>query len=305
MSVVSHLIVFFAASLPADVGSAEPAALNVSVDWSRISDDLVGRCKLKGLESLLLQGLVDGGFAVVRDAGSSGIRARLAETATSVVIEADLPPFSERRTIALLPRCDSSLQLDLVFQLVEIAKSLRRQVAPDEASRWTPASPVVQVNPVKAIVPAPSREWQLAVGPDLAGLVDLLLRLHVARRLVTLGDLSIRGTLSLAIARPSGILIAEPGLATHLLWYVGDWSGLRIHIGAGGGLYAQWFWDERGNGGYVDERLEVPLEIAWQRFSLLIMPYARRVAAEHTLGGKRIFATDFMGIATLAAIAID
>src|ERR1700704_1101492 len=74
---ITILLVTMFALTPAR--ASEPARIEVSLDWSRVSDAVIKRCKLSGLESLLFQGLVDANYALVRDVGPSGIRLSIAE----------------------------------------------------------------------------------------------------------------------------------------------------------------------------------------------------------------------------------
>ena len=67
-----------AMTLAASQPSPQTEPLLAKVDWSGVGDDVIRRCKLQGLENLLLQALIENGLAVVDELTDDGLHMRIA-----------------------------------------------------------------------------------------------------------------------------------------------------------------------------------------------------------------------------------
>jgi len=59
-----------------------PARQSVALDWSAVSPELLARCHLRGLETLLLQALIERNYAIVGMAGTEDVELTLPSPTT-------------------------------------------------------------------------------------------------------------------------------------------------------------------------------------------------------------------------------
>lgn len=299
-------VIVLAASTGLSEGSETPAMrTEVSVDWAEVSDTFLLRCHLDGLETLLLQGLVDEGFAVVRNAGPSGIRVRLREEPNALVLDARGFDQHDERRIHVPEKCESSLQLDVVYHLVAAAKRVN-EARPSVQTQLVQPADAPEADPLDAPSFA-TPKWNIALGTELVASARVFAHFHVERKIVSAGRLSIAANVALAMTRVSAITITEPMLGFRALWDAQLTDAFAFRTGVGLVLSAHTFLGDNRDGSRLDGRAELPMTLVWRPYGLGVQaaPYVRRTAVEHQVRGETVFATGHVGVALLLYAELD
>jgi len=279
------------AGLPA---AAADARLEVSVDWSAVSDQLIDRCDLTGLENLLLQSIVDEGYAVAGEVGNRGIEVEMLEKGQLILVSARAAGNEEADTLAVPKRCDSTIQVELIRIVLELIAAV---------------APHVEEPPVSVVAPPeqppllPELPADLGVEVALGGVVPGSTSLLPWLRATLWGRAHERFlwgvALESAFATNDDPFVAEPALAAQARYRVLD-TDLRVDIGIEAALVGHVFArDDLDTDGHVDARFAVPIAVAIPEWSLgaVILPTVRLRSVEHRrAGGDTVFRSSRWGV---------
>jgi hypothetical protein len=287
----SVAVLILLASLPA---AAADARLEVSVDWSAVSDELIDRCELSGLENLLLQSIVDEGYAVANEVGNRGIEVEMLEKGRLILVSAHAVGNEEADTLPVPKRCDSTIQVELVRIVLELIAA----VAPHLEER-----PISVVAPPEQPPLLPDLPADLGLEVALGGVVPGSTSLLPWLRATLWGRAHKRFfwgvALESAFTANSDPFVAEPALAAQARYRVLD-NDLRIDVGVEIALVGHVFArDDLDTDGHVDARFAIAIALALPEWSLgaVILPTARLCTVEHRrAGGDTVFRSSRWGV---------
>lgn len=264
-------------------------ATPVAVDWSQVPDAVIERCELAGLETVLLQELIEAGYAVVADSGARGIslEIRVRGAGFDIVTRRGAEVRSER--VHIPEPCDSTIGFSL-------ANAATAALASFEVIE--PPAP-----------PPPGADWafQASAGGVFPGSTFALaaVRVGVVRRLpASLGaGLVFEGSVRSA----DGLVVSEPMLAVQLLWRAIEDGPLRVSAGLELGVIGHVFSREGDSGGHVDGRFGVPITLALEAvpIALFIVPHTRLVPVLHRSSGDITYEAEHLGLVASIGVHLD
>lgn len=293
------------------LGLLAAALPQVSVDWSEVPDAVIARCGLAGLEAMVLQGMVDEGYAVVRSIPEDGIALVIRSDGDRFTVEGARAERRASREVPIPARCDSTIQVEILAALREVGGELRlepaelRPAAPVETA--TAAAPPAIAAPVETEERPPWRIWGGfgAVLPSGTGMFAL--RAGVRRRIE---DVWFLGLLLEGSVRPtSDVLVFEPVLAAQGVFEIwSSASGIAVLTGIEAGLLAHLFSRSgEGGGGHVDGRFGVFIEgrLPILGATLLILPYVRLRPVRQQVGVETAFEARHFGAVFALSVSFD
>lgn len=124
----------------------------VSIDWSAIAEQTVARCNLTLLQSMLLQALIEAGFAVVDMPIERTIRLTLRDGRSGILIDAERAGAVAKRAVGLDRRCDSTIGVELQAAAIAAAR---------DVESLTPLPPDVVPAPPPSLGEEPPRDQEL------------------------------------------------------------------------------------------------------------------------------------------------
>jgi hypothetical protein len=301
----------------AAAGPAGPPRLSVALDWSGVSGQTVEKCLLTGLETLLLQALLEEGYAIVAPGTACELTLHISEKPGRLVVTATSQGLEEQRTIPLPRDCDSTIQLDVVRYARLTLRTLSSRLSANSipAASLPPAAPGGTTVASEPSAPAAATRgeplgWWFLAGAGIAGvsLRSQLATVQVTARHPWGRGFDLGGTLELSVGHPNDLWVAEPVLGARVSRPLYRGEGLALAAGAGAGLLVHAYSGPQGkHGGFTTGRLEVPIEIVMARahLALTIMPYWRMTPVTHLRGETTIFRADRAGASLFLQIMID
>lgn len=307
----------------AAAGPPAGAALRpVMIDWSAVSDATVQRCGLGLLQSLLLQGMVESGFAVVDTAGPQVIKVTLRERKGAVLVEAQRDDVVARRRVAVPVRCDSTIGVDLQAAArgtaLEVEQVVKERQPPPPANSepvtppptsplWAEPTPS-RAEPLRAEVVAPEIHergparirGRLGAGVALSH-ADSPFVAVTAQLGGRFGGWSVAASFDGALRNSLGVTVFEPALGPEVSRIV-RLGGMELGVGAAVQLLGHAFWRDDDRGGHLDVRFSVPvrLEHAGTGIGLALVPNLRLRPVEHRVGEDVAYSIGhFGGLAAL------
>jgi hypothetical protein len=265
------------------VAGAESERYDVAVDWSRVPDEAITRCGLSGLESALLQALVDEHYAVVKEADVRGVRVTIDVDGSAFRVRAEHRSETVRGDVPIPTPCDSTIEVDLVDRMM---RAVREVIARARAAE-TP--PVLAAGPtLDDSATADGGGWWLSAGPMLVspGSTSWLFGVRVSiRRLLPFG-LAAGLVGEAAMRAPSGLVLAEPVLAVIVTKMISAGGALELGVGGEAALLAHLYQRDDGGGGHLDARFGLPLEVKTPILGagLALVPYFRVREVQHRIG---------------------
>jgi hypothetical protein len=273
----------------------------VSVDWSSVPDTVIERCDLFGLEAMVLQGMVDEGYAVVRSAGPGGIALVIRAGEDAFTVEGRRDDRSASRSIAIPSDCDSTIQVEILAGMREVSGELAADVlAPPPIETATVAPPAVELERLP---------WRIfggvgAVLPSSTGMFAV--RAGFRRRLA---DVWFLGLVLEGSVRPhSDVLVFEPVLAAQGVWELwSSASGIAVLLGLEAGVLAHLFTRDGDGGGHADGRFGLVLEgrLPILGATLLVMPYLRLIPVRQEVFGATAFEARHYGAVFALSVSFD
>jgi hypothetical protein len=274
----------------------------VSVDWSSIPDAVIARCDLSGLEAMVLQGMVDEGYAVVRSVPPGGIALMIRADDDQFLIEGARNERTARLRVAIPRECDSTIQVEIVAAMRTVSDDLSAELPLPETRTATIAEPT----------PAPIAEplsWRLfggvgAVLPSATGMFAIRLGARYRIEEVWFAGLVLEGSV-----RPtSGVTVYEPVLAAQgvfELW--SSTSGIALLIGLEAGLLAHLYSRDDGSGGHADGRFGVLFEgrLPILGATLSVLPYVRLIPVRQQVGSEDAFVAHHFGVVLALSVSFD
>ena len=276
----------------------------VSVDWSGVSDATIERCDLSGLESLVLQGMVDEGYAVVRSIPPDGIALVIRAEAGRFTVEGTRSDRHATRAVVIPSPCDSTIQVEILAGMRAVSEELSVEVKvepPKQTSTSTIAQP-----PIAIAEPLP---WRISGGvgavlPSETGMFTV--RAGVRRRIAEVWFL---GVLLEGSVRPSrGVVVFEPVLAAQGVWELwSSASGIAVLIGLEAGLLGHVFTREGDTGGHADGRFGLLIEgrLPVLGATLLVLPYIRMIPVRQEVFGVTAFEAGHFGAVFALSVSFD
>jgi hypothetical protein len=272
----------------------------VSVDWSSVPDSVIARCDLSGLEAMVLQGMVDEGYAVVRAVPSDGIALVIRADDSAFTIEGTRAELSATRRISIPAACDSTIQVEIVAGMRIVSDELSV-----ELPRPAPTATIAEVvTPPLELAP-----WRISggVGAVLpSGTGMFAVRAGVRRRIAEVWFI---GLLLEGSVRPaSGVTVFEPVLAAQgVLELWSSASGIAVLAGLEAGLLGHIFSREGDSGGHVDGRFGVVLEgrLPILGATLLVLPYVRLIPVRQEVGIETAFEAHHFGVVFALSVSFD
>lgn len=144
----SWLVVLLLAASRADAQPAGGEGVRVAIDWQGVRDRDIERCGLSRLRAGVIERLVGDGYALVEDAGESGVRVDVASSAEGIQLHVASANVVREDDLHAGEPCDATFVLDVIARVAELV---------DEVVRARP-------EPVAAPEPAPARE--IAAQPE-------------------------------------------------------------------------------------------------------------------------------------------
>ncbi len=286
----------------------------VMVDWSGVSESAVQRCNLALLQTLLLQGMVESGFAVVDTLGPRVIKVTLRERKGAFLVDAQRDDVVAKRRVPIPNRCDSTIAVDLQAAARATALEVEEQtptppptsnapVAPFWADRPPPVVEDVRVQ--AAPVSTSARAWtgprgRVGLGASMSssGSPFAALTAQIGARY---GGWWLAASLDAAVRDSLGVIVLEPALGPELSRLVSV-GNVQLGIGLSAQLLSHRYWRDDGGGGHFDARFSAPLRVehATSGVGLALVPSVRMRPVEHRIGDELAYKARLLGF--LAAI---
>ena len=301
------LLLFAAVAATSD---ADAELRPVTVDWSAVSDTTVRRCGLGLMQSLLLQGMVESGFAVVDATGPTVIRVTLREQKLAIVVEARRDEVVATRKVMVPARCDSTIGVDLQAAARATAREVEEQTrvvasAPAGQRPTSPfwADPVAK--PVENLQEATTprsgpREWsgprgRVGVGAAMSS-ADSPFAAITGQLGVRYGGWWVAAAIDASLRDSLGVIAFEPALGPEIsrTTRVGF---ADVSLGVALQVLSHVFWRDGDRGGHVDARVSVPLrfEHATTGLGLAVVPSFRLRPVEHRMGDELAYRVRHVG----------
>lgn len=259
----------------------------VRADWRGVSDSVVQNCELEGLQTLLLQGLLESGHALVEVANDDTIALEIRSTNNRFSVRVQQRDFSRVRELLIPQNCDATIALGLV----RLAQQLVAEVPKDHRGG---DDSVVMPEEDPARIPEP--RWpRLGLGSFVSTPAsgDFVLGLGGWLAMPVLEQWVAQTRMTVAYANRRDVSIFEPELSGAMLY---DFSGLRV--GGRAAFVLHVFDAPSGTDTVLDSRLavvgDVELKPSWLRVS--IQPYVRSRRIEHRFGSEVVHRSSRIGI---------
>jgi len=239
------------------------------------------------LDSLLVQRLLDSGFAVILEARPQDLAIRLSGDREQVQVHVQSATAHRERRLAVPDPCDSTFGLDLSEAMAALIQEVAAVVPP------VPRPPEPLLNPEAASSP-PAR-WALAVTTlwfpnqrPLAGLAAI-------RQSPLSPRLQVHWGVALEVGYVAALTLLEPSLEAELQW-LGALDFGTLGIGPSAAVSWPSYHDAHGFGGNLDGRVGVAASLTVHRWALCVIPHLRWVPLSHEVQKERVFATGRFGL---------
>ena len=284
----------------------------VAVDWSGVSDQKIEQCRLRGLEGLLVQALIEEHYAVVDQVDDNGISVAVTAGPASFELRVSSQGVVQHDWIDIPKTCDSSISLDIVQRVTAMTRAVDAKTGGSAGVSTTgtlpTSSPKRTVDEPRG--PAVSRapfelDFQMAFPGHLTPLLGGAVQLHV-----DLGDAFLTIAPECTIRKQADLTLFEPALAVGIGKTLGALRPFAFDIGLEAAgivhLYASRFEDVSETGGHVDGRIGVPLAVTVGRgrATLTAMPYLRFLRLEHFFGDSRTYTSERWGILVRVGVGL-
>ncbi len=284
----------------------------VAVDWSGVSDQTIEQCRLRGLEGLLVQALIEEQYAVVDRVDENGISVAVTAGPASFELRVSSQGVVQHDWIDIPRPCDSSISLDIVQRVTAMTRAVDAktggaaaastvETAPPPASKRTideQRGPAVSRSPLEI-------DFQLAFPGHLTPLLGGSLQLHI-----DLGAAFLTIAPECTVRKQTDLTLFEPALAAGIGKTLGGLRPFAFDIGLEAAgivhLYSSRFADVSETGGHVDGRIGLPLAVTVGRgrASITAMPYLRFLRLEHFFGESRAYTSERWGILVRVGVGL-
>lgn len=280
------------------LAASEP--VRVAVDWSAISDATIDRCNLTGLQSLLLQTLIEAGYAVVDITDSRAIRVTIGEEAARFGVVGSFENARATRSVRLPQRCDGTIGIDLQSAVRAVADELRHVATP--APPPAPAPIVI----TQAPAPAPQPRLTLSVGGGVSGsTTSSLFAMPMVRASRWTRELYLAVQLDVATRSQHDVIVVEPVLSLSGGRRLVHSGAFAIAVGASAGLLGHVFTTDGDSGGHVDARFGVPVDVSYAMVTLTAMPTMRLRPVTYRTDDAIAYRADRFGLLVALAVSFD
>ncbi len=285
----------------------ESTALRVAVDWSRVSPIVVRRCGFEGFGSLLLQYLLEAGYAVIEQSESpTDARIQISEEEQVFRVRVRLGGLTRQRSVSFGQKCGSSRQFELIRMAISELEALVAHLTRANAKRIAKETPdhtveedVHTQGDPQRLAESPHRVWSFEVEATvlIPGSGFLLPRVGSGISIL-FGDFVALGLLLELTGMLYGqIEVFEPGVSARLMFLV-ELGRVMIRIGgeATGVVHIASGWGRTNN--HLDARFGLPLELGWDGLGLgaVVAPHVRLFEVRHRVDGRSAFFADIWGV---------
>ncbi len=280
---------------------------SVSLDWSGVSETTVQRCKLRGLQNLLLQSLVETGHAVVGVGSREDISVVIADAPAALQVSVTRQSERLQRVVAVGARCDSTVALELKNAVEGLLEQLSTEPPPEPPPPAPPPAPVV-VAVAPPAPPAPRDDWRFTLGGGATILRSPTfaptLRATVVRALGDRWGLGV--ALDGSFVHRLGLWVIEPVASAHAdvtLVKSGDVAfAVGLEVGALAHIYNL---DQERRGVRMSGRVGVPLELRGPfHINLNVIPFLRMTPVTHRVDGQTAFDAGRAGLELALVVAL-
>jgi hypothetical protein len=260
------------------VARSEERLPTVAIDWAAIPDSLSARPCLRGLESRLLQTLVDARWAVIAERERADVVVELVARDGGIDFAARSARGSAARRVVLPKVCDETVQLELAYALQGAADELRATLVESATPAAPPPSEVGWRLHVDAGAVVPGLDFP----SGLAGVTAVLPSLPAAVRF----ECSLRGG--------NGVFVVEPAVAGQLRLKLSHLP-VPAHVGTEVAVLAHIASRDEGVVGHADGRLRIFAGAGWEGLRFELGPYVRAKPVVHRVGGRRVHESGRLG----------
>jgi hypothetical protein len=259
---------------------------------------VIERCDLSGLEAMVLQGMVDEGYAVVRSVPPDGIALVIRAVDGRFTIDGQRAERSASRAVIIPAPCDSTIQVEILAGMREVSQELSIEIA----------KTATVSAPIEAAIAEPL-PWRISGGvgavlPSETGMFAI--RAGVRRRIAEVWFLGL--VLEGSVRPSSRVLVFEPVVAAQgVLEVWSSASGIAVLIGLEAGVLAHLFKRDESSGGHVDGRFGLLLEgrLPVLGATLLVLPYLRLIPVRQEVFGSTAFEAGHFGAVFALSVSFD
>jgi hypothetical protein len=272
------------------------AAERVALDWAEVPDRLIRRCRLTGLQSLVLQHVVESGRAVVDVGRAPDVVVHITAGDDRIGIEARGADRASAREIPIPAACDSWIQLDVAHAVVQALEAWADARTPSHASAATSIAPPE---------PAQDAPGRVRLGAGVSILSGEVVP-HAALELVPFTALPAAVAVEVAGTAVGELVIVEPSLAARVepSLMLGE---VRGRVGFEAALLVHTFrFSARDRGARLYARLAVPVAIgtASDGLTVSVTPWFRPTAVEHRVEGGEDFDSGRFGVSLRVTVGL-
>jgi hypothetical protein len=276
---------------------AQAQPLSVAVDWSTVPDEAIAKCDLDGLQALLLQNLLERGYAVVAPPVPRDIDVVITWEPWRFVIEANVDGARITRSVSLSRACDSTIVVDLTRAVVSVLDEARRRKAPagghvqesvpthESSRKRTTLRPAVMATAADPRTPLPGVRLGLSV-PLPAGTLEL--------------------GLETVAWRHENLWVLEPAITVGWMRSTSIGNSLTLSWGIElAGMAHTFAFEEEAWEWQADVRAGIPVRLdVGSAVFITAMPYGRLFDLEHRASGETVYRSRRVGMAVFVGVPI-
>jgi hypothetical protein len=268
------------------------APIHVTVDWSGVPDKTVERCGLVGLQAMLLQTLLESGFAVVEQNESAQISLEIRERRQRLVLVARGRGILRRVSLGIPRKCDGTIQ----YPLQRATLSVLRQLQAD----WPPA-PAEDSDVRVQLVRQPSHDVKplIRVGATSSSVAIPFVMLGGGLGVFLTRRASIWVVGEVALRKASNLTLMEPALDVSIRSELGYTGPIGWRFGIGLAILGHAYFTSGKGSGHVDVQARAPLTLVWQEVGIFL-ELATRMRTRpiaYTVDGEQTYDSSRLGVA--------
>jgi hypothetical protein len=260
----------------------------VAVEWHGISDAMIVRCGLQQLHQKLLVRLIEEGYAIVDSSVGPDLDVVLSSDEGSLTTWAHRGGASLSQAFLVGAPCDSTLQLQVVYEVIRMLSELPREEP-------VPTLPAAEPSVRAAVAETPDEFWA-GSGVFVPGTLAAAPYARFDFRWYLSEAVALQGGVESSFFKTGGLLIWEPAVSLQLAVEaytfgsssvrVGMTSALLQHRSFFGGT-ASYHWDAR-LGGYAGVGFGI-----WEAY---VSPTVRFVPTRHLMDGREVYRVAPLGV---------
>jgi hypothetical protein len=281
--------------------SAARPKMPVAIDWSGVPDELIQRCRLAGLEDLLLQVLIQGGYAAVAEPGPDGFLLLLQPQPGGLVVAGRWHGEQVRLAVPISAVCESTIAVEILHAARQALSALavKREAVLAPPRQVVPATTTAGVDSTPSELVAPPNAWSGALGAGaVVGSSPILPALRGLAWRSWVHGTQIGAAVEVTAVRSRGMWVAEAMAAARVARAAGPWLGVVATCGLEAGLLGHLnYFDRNQRGAYLTARVGLPLELVHpaSHLGIFVLPFFRLTPVQARVDSRTAYQAGYFG----------